>query len=98
MDVHLSPTEFRKVTWTDHENANRPLQRLVPSIAGRFAGSYITYHDPSAFRPSALASRVLGRPGISRSNLRVNGFEALNNRRCCEPLDAFPRTSSKADA
>src|SRR5215470_14457831 len=60
MDVHLSPAKFRKVAWTDHENANRPLRRLVLSSAGRFAGSYITYHDPSAPRPPALASRVFG--------------------------------------
>ena len=55
MNVHLSPTDFRKVTWADHEYAKWPLQRLVPSIAGRFAGSYITYHDLSASRPSTLA-------------------------------------------
>src|ERR1039458_5179966 len=55
MDVHLSPTDFRKVTWADHEYAEWPLQRLVPSIAESFAGSYITCHDLSATRPSMRA-------------------------------------------
>jgi hypothetical protein len=55
MDVHLGPADFRKVTRADHEHAKWPLQRLVPSIARRFAGSYITYHDLSASRLSTLA-------------------------------------------
>src|SRR5215470_9865258 len=37
-------------------------------------------------------------PGISRSDPRVNGFEALHDCRSGEPLDAFPRTGSKAGA
>src|SRR5260370_14034508 len=35
---------------------------------------------------------------ISRSDPRVNGFEALHDCGCGEPLDAFLRTSSKAGA
>jgi hypothetical protein len=34
---------------------------------------------------------------ISRGDLLVNGFESLRDGGCCEPLDAFPGTSSKAD-
>jgi hypothetical protein len=38
------------------------------------------------------------RLNFSRRDLRVNGFEALRDCGCCEPLDAFLRTSSKTDA
>src|SRR5215472_4667841 len=55
VNVHLGPTDFRKVTRADNEDAEWPLQRLVPAIANRFAGGYIRYHDLSASRPSTLA-------------------------------------------
>jgi hypothetical protein len=42
MDVHLGPTDVRKVTRADHEYADWALPRLVPSLAERFAGSNIT--------------------------------------------------------
>jgi hypothetical protein len=42
MDVHLRPSDVRKVTWADHEYAEWALRRLVPSLAERFAGSHIT--------------------------------------------------------
>src|SRR5262249_47482918 len=48
IDVRLSPTDLRKVTWADHEHAEWPLQRPAPSIAERFTGSYVTHHDLSA--------------------------------------------------
>jgi hypothetical protein len=35
---------------------------------------------------------------ISRSDPRVNGFEALDDRGCCESLDAFLGTSGKTGA
>ena len=62
------------------------------------AGSYVTYHDPSASRPSTLAWWFWRCPRISRSDPRVNGFEALHDGGCREPPDAFRRTSSEADA
>src|SRR5215472_6770978 len=46
MDVHLGATPLRKVPWADHEYAEWPFQCLIPWIAERIAGSYITYHDP----------------------------------------------------
>src|SRR5580704_11522882 len=99
MDVHLGPTDFRQVAWADHEYPEWPLQRLVPSIAERFARSYVTCHDRSASRPSTLARVGFGiHPRVGRRDPCVNGFEALCDCGCCEPLDAFLRTGSKAGA
>src|ERR1039458_9337032 len=55
INAHLSATDFRKVPWGHHEYAERSLQHLFPSIAESFAGSYITYRDLSASRPSMRA-------------------------------------------
>jgi hypothetical protein len=54
MDVHLGATPLRKVAWADHEYAEWSFQRLIPWIAERIAGGYITYHDPLVSQPSAL--------------------------------------------
>ena len=51
-------------------------------------------------RPSAGA-RLAGLrdvPGISLSDLRVNGFEALNDGGCREPPDAFPGADRETGA
>src|SRR5215469_2695733 len=54
-DVHLCPANLRKVTRADHKHAEWPLQRVIPSVAERLAGSCVMRHGPPASRPPTRA-------------------------------------------
>src|SRR6516165_2117934 len=54
-DVHLCPAAVGKVTRADHKHAERPLQRLIPSVAERLAGGFVTRHGPPVSRSPTRA-------------------------------------------
>src|SRR5262245_21206522 len=81
----MSTRSGRSIVWPS------PLPNALPEVTSR-----VIIAQPLGRRLSP--GRLRRRPRISRRDPRVNGFEALHDRGRREPLDAFLRTSSKADA